>query len=137
MDKVLVLHIFACFLMTGLIWIVQLVHYPSFKYVSETNFSDFSAFHKNSITLIVLPLMFLELGTSFFILEKSWKVINVVSVLILWISTFVFSVPCHNQLSQGKNLDIINKLVKTNWIRTIVWSLRSVGFLWILLNSQK
>jgi hypothetical protein len=47
-------------------------------------------------------------------------------VLFIWISTFTLSVPCHKKLSLGKDSKTIDQLVKTNWIRTILWSLKSL-----------
>lgn len=54
----------ATLLMTGLAWMVQLVHYPSFRYVEPRKFPEFHRFHSNRITLIAAPLMLAELGTA-------------------------------------------------------------------------
>ncbi len=44
--------------------------------------------------------------------------------VLIWLATFILSVPCHRQLQKsGKDLSTINRLVATNWIRTILWSL--------------
>lgn len=37
--------IFLC----GLIWVIQLVHYPSFHFVEDSRFIDFQAFHTQRI----------------------------------------------------------------------------------------
>ena len=43
---------------------------------------------------------------------------------LIWISTFLLQVPCHHELSKG-NIIVIDKLIKTNWIRTIAWSIKT------------
>jgi hypothetical protein len=53
-------------------------------------------------------------------------------VIILWLVTFIFSVPLHNKLLQGKDHLHIQKLVRTNWIRTLLWWTRSAGILILL-----
>ena len=90
-------------------------------------FLAFEAFHKKSITIIVLPLMFTELMTSIMLLyldQSFFYVLNFVSVKLIWLSTFFISVPLHEKLTQEKSDETIHKLVRSNWIRTILWSFR-------------
>ena len=104
--------------MTGLIWLVQLVHYPGFKYVGSNDFINFENFHTSRISLIVIPAMFFELITGTILVlshPKNALFITAMGLLLLiWFSTFVLSVPLHSKLSLGKNIDSINSLVKTN-----------------------
>ena len=136
MDAILISHIVCCFLMTGVIWVIQLVHYPSFKYVDEKKFADFAKFHASRISWIVLPLMLVEFMSAFYLLDlHSWAIYNLSGVVMIWLSTFFLSVPCHNKLQKGKDNSQINRLVFTNWPRTILWSMRSACFTWFLLQS--
>ena len=48
-----------------------------------------------------------------------------VLVVIIWITTVVFSVPCHRRLSKGFDANVLRKLILTNWLRTALWSARS------------
>ena len=81
--------------MTGLIWTIQLVHYPTFDHVADDHFADFAKFHASRISLIVLPAMIVELFTAFMMLKLySWSQLNIISILIIWASTFFLSVPC-------------------------------------------
>jgi hypothetical protein len=50
--------------LVGLVWVVQLVHYPAFLYVADEQFSDFHQLHTRQITWVVLPLMGAELSLS-------------------------------------------------------------------------
>lgn len=130
MDTILNLHIFSTIFMSGLIWVIQLVHYPSYKYISETEFESFQRFHVKNITIIVAPVMTLELITSFLILYRDFSnlilILNTLTIGLIWVSTFFLSIPCHGQLTKNKDLKVINRLVATNWIRTIIWSVRLI-----------
>ena len=130
MNHLLLLHIFSTIFMCGLIWVIQLVHYPSYIYIEEDRFEEFQKFHIKNITFIVAPIMLIELFTSFLLLavdfNNSLLQINLISIILIWISTFCLSIPCHNKLTKKKNLMMIKRLVMTNWIRTILWSLRLI-----------
>lgn len=127
--------IFLC----GLIWVIQLVHYPSFHFVEDSRFIDFQAFHTQRIDYIVMPLMSIELGTS----GAMWWFSNYMEltsfgfyiVLMIWIATALFSVPNHNKLEKSKDEGAINALVNTNWIRTFLWTVKAALSVLILINN--
>jgi hypothetical protein len=111
--------------MTGLIWTIQLLHYPAFHEVEASRFGLFHASHSRKITYIVGPVMILELGsgvTLLFLHEVYW--INLGFLLLIWLATAFVSVPAHNRLSEGKDAAVIDRLVRTNWYRTSLWTLR-------------
>ena len=64
MAWVLIAHVGATLAMTGLIWLIQCVHYPLFAQVGAEAFQDYHARHTQWITPIVGPLMLIELGTA-------------------------------------------------------------------------
>ncbi|MEL6868082.1 MAG: hypothetical protein AAFP19_26910, partial [Bacteroidota bacterium] len=102
----------------GLIWTIQLSHYPSFSYIDIQQFNDFHGHHTRSITLIVMPLMLLELGLSIWMarsFDMLW-LIPLIMVILIWASTFFIQIPLHNQLASGKDMAAIKQLVQTNWI---------------------
>jgi hypothetical protein len=124
--------------MTGLCWFVQIVHYPLFHHVRLEDFPGYE--RKNTITgFITVPLMFVELGTGLALLYFNFDALyftNIVLLGIIWLSTFVYQVPLHVKLMETASQETINRLVKTNWIRTISWTLRSgllIFILWKLL----
>jgi hypothetical protein len=47
-------------------------------------------------------------------------------VVLLWLSTLVFFAPLHGRLSQGFDPARWRLLVKANWGRTWLWSLRGI-----------
>lgn len=131
MFFLLLIHTFSTFFMTGLIWTIQLIHYPSFKFYHPENFQEFHSFHSRRITFIVLPVMLAELISGFFLLELSQIKFNLfnasyLGLIIIWLSTFFIQVPLHQKLSHEFDKNVIVKLVRSNWIRTFLWTLRSV-----------
>ena len=116
----------------GLIWVIQLVHYPSFSYIEQSRFLNFHQHHTQSITIIVAPLMLLELGLAAWLAYNSgfnWReTIPFVLVLLIWVSTVFIQIPIHQKLAEGKNLELIQKLVLTNWIRTVLWTVKAIWF---------
>lgn len=124
--------------MTGLIWLVQLVHYPAFEDIGEWNFTSFHRDHSRKIAYIVVPVMSVELITSFILfLEDDILGLNAIGfylVVLIWASTFMLSVPTHQVLRKGKNESSIEYLVLTNWIRTIFWTLKASISFWLLVQ---
>ncbi len=108
-----------------LIWLVQLIIYPSFRYTEEKAFIAWHGRYTALISLIVTPLMLLQAGVEtacFLAQDIRWQ--RILIILVIWLATFGLSVPCHSRLhGAGKNLIVIQRLVTTNWIRTLCWSL--------------
>lgn len=115
--------------MTGLIWFVQLVHYPLFLEVPETAFPRYESLHQKKTGWVVIPLMTIELLLSLYLLFSvpfdSWNVTQGTILFAILLSTFFIQRPLHMQIAQEKDQATINRLVQTNWIRTLLWSLRS------------
>ena len=129
---------FACFFLTGLIWNIQITHYPAFAYVSEARFAEFHRRHSNHITWVVGPVMALELGSAGVLLWQApgwlWGA-NLLSVALTWALTFFVSVPIHEALGRGENnARNLQALVRTNWARTATWTLRSFLLAHLLLT---
>lgn len=126
MDNLLQLQIISDSGLLILIWLVQLIIYPSFKYIEEESFTGWHTRYTALIGIVVTPLMLLQAGLEgiYFISQQDLRWQRVVLITVIWFSTFVFSVPCHSQLHRsGKNTIIINRLVLTNWLRTFCWSI--------------
>lgn len=140
MDKALVLtNLAATLFLVGLIWTIQMVHYPLFSEVGEQNYVAYQAGHQWRITVIVLPTMLVEIGTAFLLIllrppvMPSWAaMLGVALVLIIWASTFFLQVPQHSILDRGFDMRAYELLVGTNWLRTIAWTLRGGLMLWVV-----
>lgn len=139
----LFLHLAATLYMTGLIWFVQVVHYPLFERVSRQghDFTDYERAHVGRTGWVVMPAMLLELGTAIALLLPAFAdhrppyfLASLVVLAGIWLATFALSVPCHNKLSKGWDAAAHRRLVATNWLRTAGWSLRSLYLLWVLIS---
>lgn len=125
--------------MVGLIWFVQIVHYPLFASVGNAEFPDYEDLHRRLTTWVVAPLMFAELGTAgYFCYARpewlpAWQAwLGLGLVAIIWLSTACFQVPAHAALAKEFSTEQHNRLVSTNWIRTVAWSVRGLLVLMML-----
>lgn len=131
LETLMPLQILSTAAMFGLIWLVQLVLYPAFAYVEASQFRKFHFLHTQRITFIVGPLMCLELASSLgvFLLQPNvhWG-IGLGLTVAIWLLTVFVSVPIHNRLGivdvGDEREEYIVRLVRTNWFRTIAWTLR-------------
>jgi uncharacterized membrane protein len=126
-------HLAATLFMTGVIWLVQVVHYPLFERVGEAEFPGYERRHTSLITWVVGPAMLIEAITGLLLLwfrptgvplAQLWMGIALIAVI--WLSTALVQVPCHAALSDGFDRVTHRRLVATNWIRTVAWSLRGL-----------
>ncbi len=110
-----------------LIWLVQLIIYPSFLYVAESEFKSWHYRYTGLITLFVAPLMFGQLGAygGLLLFATTWDTwVGLCLISIAWLATLVLSVPCHDKMQKaGYERATILRLVQTNWIRTAAWTL--------------
>jgi hypothetical protein len=124
-----IVHLGSTWFMVGLIWFVQIVHYPLFGHVPTTAFADYERRHQTLTTRIVGPAMLIE-GFSAALLvayRLDWSSFIGMGLLVLiWLSTALIQVPFHTQLAHEFNPLIHRRLVLSNWLRTIAWSTRGV-----------
>ncbi len=123
------LHSACVFFMCGVIWVVQWVHYPLMRYVEPGRFSEFHAAHSAQITGVVLVPMILQLVTAAGLLLSPDaqpgpmnRALALALSLGVFLATALFSVPCHSKLVTGFQAKAHLRLVRTNWIRTALWS---------------
>ncbi len=132
-------HVAATLTMVGVIWMVQIVHYPLFNLVGGETYIAYQSSHMARITWIVLPAMGVELVTAAWIAWQppfglpGWMTgTGLGLVLLIWTSTALAQAPIHAQLTQGFDAGLHDRLVATNWVRTIAWTLRAGLVLWML-----
>ncbi len=126
--------------MCGVIWVIQLIHYPSFAYINPAQFTEAHQRHTSLMGVIVGPVMILELLAGLWLVSNKmtdFSLLNLGIIALLWFFTFFVSVPLHNQLGAGFNPVAIQKLVTTNWPRTILWTAK-VGLTsyWLMVGSR-
>jgi len=127
---ILFVHFIATLFMVGLIWFVQIVHYPLFLVVGKGERRNYCLLHTKKTSIVVLPPMLIELATGIFlwINEPGFLVwiLNIIFLVIIWLSTFLFQVPEHRRLIKSGEDQAVRRLVFTNWIRTFFWTARAV-----------
>lgn len=111
-----IIHLASTLFMTGLIWIIQLLHYPSYHYIQFEKFSNYQNFHTNRITCIVGPVMLLEVLSGMYLtILNDWNILwtlNFIGLCLIWLSTLFFSIPAHNKLSSGFHHETIHIWLK-------------------------
>ncbi|MEO1666555.1 MAG: hypothetical protein AAFU54_18105 [Chloroflexota bacterium] len=139
MKLILLSNLAATLIMVGVIWFVQVVHYPLYSRINPDAFPNYEVAHVNLVTLVVGPAMFIEAGTALLLLVSPpdnvplWVLIlGLVLVGVVWAVTVFVNVPQHNQLSFQFDAGVHRALVLSNWIRTIAWSARGILMLWVL-----
>ena len=111
--------------MTAIIWLVQVRIYPHFRSVSEPEFTMFHARHCRRITFLVWPMfgeLFLCGGILLQVGPRPGWLIQLSGILIIFAATAFLSVPEHNRLGLGKDSNSIERLIRTNWVRTAMWT---------------
>ena len=114
-----------------LIWLVQVIIYPGFRRISSHAFESYHRWYTIRISAVVIPLMLCEVVVTIawlgFDNYSFFSLMSVFLVAIIWLSTFLLQVPMHKCLQSGKDDACIRRLVTTNWIRTIAWSLKAIA----------
>ena len=127
MSNLQVLSLLFDFGLVVLIWIVQLIIYPSFKYHNQESLVKWHAKYTVRIAGVVIPLMFGQLTLYLYLIFTQPDVsIYIRSCLTIsaWLTTFAIFVPLHNTINNAKNTEkTLSQLVSKNWIRTVIWTL--------------
>ena len=141
MRLLLLLQLLSSLPMCGLIWFVQVVHYPLFGRVGAEEFTTYAGEHARRTTWVVAPLMLVELVSSIILLFPNLRPHGVTSfgawlgaglVGMVWLSTALVQVPLHDRLQESFSTQSATRLVTGNWLRTGAWTLRSMLILlWV------
>lgn len=127
------LHTAATLLMTGLVWFVQIVHYPLLHRVGARGFVQYETEHTRRASPVVAPVMLFELVTGVWLaldppthIGAPALLLNVALLAVVWVSTLWLQVPAHRLLADGYDRGTVSRLVTGNWIRTAAWTMRAV-----------
>lgn len=123
MEELRVLIDFGLFI---LIWLVQLVIYPNLLFCDKKLLRNWHYRYTGIISIFVVPLMFSQLFIVGFQSYNSPTGLNIASsvfVIFAWFFTFTLSVPAHNKIKNGHDVESsILWLIRSNWFRTVSWS---------------
>jgi len=129
MSAVVAVHLVTTLAMFGLILFVQIVHYPLMAKVGRESSAAYAKAHTDRTGVVVGPLMLPELAAAVWLVAVPPAPdlalaarIGLVLLVGIWIVTAVASVPCHRRLLDGFEAGTHRRLVRTNWIRTVLWA---------------
>ncbi|MBK7405257.1 MAG: hypothetical protein IPJ41_11650 [Phycisphaerales bacterium] len=128
--------------MAGLIWFVQIVHYPLFRRVGPIGYAAYQEAHMHRTTIVVGVPMLLELASALGLFlvpadaaPRAMAFLGAGLLAIVWLSTATVQVPLHARLAKGFDSFAASRLVASNWVRTIGWTLRGVIAIGLLAVS--
>ena len=129
-DFVLTVHLVSACIMVGVIWFVQLVHYPLLAVVPVESAKQVAEKHQKRTGIVVGPPMAVE-GVSTLILWANtpsgvwwwltWA--NGACLAVALLCTIFLSVPRHARMVDAPDAQVGKELVLTNWPRTIAWTM--------------
>lgn len=141
---ILLSNVAATLYLVGLIWCIQIVHYPLFARVGKEGFAAYEAAHSHLITPVVALPMLVELVTAGLLLFFRSPAIGLpetiaglVLLIVIWLSTIFLQVPQHSVLSTGFDATAHRFLVDSNWLRTVAWSMRGALALWMTAKAMR
>ncbi len=126
------IHIASTGIMAGVIWFVQRIHYPWLDRVPPEQFTTHHQAYTARVGMIVGPAMLVEAASGLLWWYGSsgsahaLLTISLALLALIWVSTFCVQVPCHNRLAKQYEADTHQRLVRTNWVRTMAWSVRLI-----------
>ena len=123
--------------MVGLIWVIQLVHYPIFDSIdvgeNEQGWIRFANRHTTTISVVVGPLMLAEGIAGLWLVASppadTGRLLPLVALALMGLAygvTAFVSAPLHGRMSERFDARLHARLVSTNWIRTAAWSARGL-----------
>lgn len=133
MNGWLVANLAGTALMVGFTWTIQVLTYPMMKAVPADGFVAFELMHRNRVTAVLAVLAPTEIvaaaGVAMFVDDvPSWLSVGAGALLFaIWLSTLLFYAPLHMRLSTGFDPVLHRRLVRSNWVRTIAWTVRGAA----------
>lgn len=116
----------------GIMWFLQVVHYPLYRKITE-GFVEYERAHIRRAALLIGPIMLIEVITAILLIGASTEGTltklagaNLILLILIWLSTFLFQLNQHQKLSVRFSLKIVQRLIRCNWIRTLLWTLKGL-----------
>jgi hypothetical protein len=136
---VLLAQVVSTALLTGIIWTVQLVHYPLMAHVGPGEHVAYARAHAPRMAgVVMLPWTVQGVSIGWLLITRP-EVIPMVALVGAAIAaamtvlvTIVASVPAHDRLRVAPDDLALRRLVRTNWLRTCAWSIHLALAVWML-----
>ncbi len=123
------IQLFIDFGLVVLIWMVQLIIYPSFLRFESHSLENWHLTYTGRITVIVAPLMIAQIALAGFLLitgtsYNSLEILALGLIILNWLLTFFIFIPYHQKIDlQPADKMVQRKLVRSNWIRVALFCL--------------
>ena len=129
-------------MLIGLIFTIQLVHYPLFAAVGEAAWPAYAAAHARRIGVLVVPWMALEAASALWLVASPppgapvgllWLALGLLG--LIWLLTALVNGPRFSRLAAAWTAEGHRGLVLANWPRTVLWTARGSLLLVLLARS--
>jgi hypothetical protein len=140
-EAVLLANAASTFFMVGLVWFVDVVHYPLFAAVGDAAFTRYHELHTKRTTWVVLPAMGIELVSSAMLAIDppadlvTLSIAGAVLAAGTWAITVFAAVPAHRALSAGFTAARLRRLRKADLARALVWTAHGTVVVALLAGS--
>jgi len=116
------LHLVVSACAAGAVWALHAIHYPLMRSVPPDRFAAFMEEHLSRFTRWLAPLMVFEIGLAINLaLFGSFAgIANLVVLASAWIISFYLR-PVYLQLTEGYKHDLLERLIRLNRYRTLLW----------------
>jgi hypothetical protein len=114
----------ACF-GAGVLWTMQLLNYPLLQLVGADQVPAYETAHNRRFAIVVVPPLVVTLVTTVILLVTGWLAVAVTDLVLLAaiiVVTVRYGAPAHTHLARRFDAAVHRRLVATNWIRTIAWT---------------
>ncbi len=140
-------HLAASGVMTGLIWMVHVVHYPLFALVGDETYPQYQTEHMRRISvLLAVPwgaevllgaLLFVSAPTT----QLRWISFGAGALqVVIALVTALVAAPAHGRLVAGFNDAELRGLLRANLLRAGLWTVRlalAAIIVWLSVNPRR
>lgn len=133
MELIVTANLASTWMMVGVIWFVQVVHYPLLSVVPVDAARATALEHQPRTARVVgLPMAVEGVTTLWLMFDRpdgvqwwlAWA--GGVTVAVSLLSTVLLSVPRHTRMAEHPDASVGRELVVTNWPRTISWTVHGL-----------
>ena len=132
MSLALLVHVGSTWAMVGVIWVIQLLVYPAMTSVPAVGFAAYERAHQRRMLWVLALFAPAEVITGLIVflapdaVPRWMPLVGGVLLAFCWVSTAFFYAPLHGKLLNGFDPELHQRLVASNWLRTVAWSARGV-----------
>jgi hypothetical protein len=138
-NAVLLICLFFSLYGVGMIWFLQLNHYPLYESVGRDVFGEYVIAHNRRLLFpVILPSGLAFISSVALALRHpaavpDWSVWLVVALnAVTAVSTVLVQGPAHNALARGGySASTVSRVLTTNWLRTAAWTANGALLTWM------